>query len=303
MADPRQAAVAAGYRLASALVRATPAPILAGATTVAGLPLSVGLRDRRSIVARHLRRVDPTLGGFALRRAVQESFQSYARYYAEAMRLPSLSTRTVQRGFEVLGIEHIDEPMREGRGAILALPHLGGWEWAGRWLADRGYGLTAVAERLDNPEVYEWFVDLRRRIGIEVVPLDDSAGVAVLEALRRNRVVTLLCDRDIPRDGRRSGSPIEFFGEHTALPVGPALFALRTGAPLLPVATYFTDRVDGHLAVVERPITVERLGALREDLDRVTQVLTRRIESLIRRAPTQWHLFQPNWPSDPGYDA
>jgi len=302
VADPRDAALAAGYRLASLVARATPAPLVAGAASLAGVPLALGLRDRRAIVSRHLRRVDPSLGGFALRRALHESFQSYARYYAEAMRLPSLSTRTVRRGFEVLGIEHIDVPMSEGRGVILALPHLGGWEWAGRWLADRGYGITAVAERLDNPEVYEWFVDMRRRLGIEVVPLDDSAGVAVLDALRRNRVVVLLCDRDIPRNGRRSGSPIEFFGERTTLPVGPALFALRTGAPLLPVATYFTDSVDGHLAVIERPISVERLGGLRDDMDRITQDLTGRIESLIRRSPTQWHLFQPNWPSDPGYE-
>lgn len=295
--------MAAGYRLASLVVRATPAPLVAGATTLAGLPLALGLRDRRDIVARHLRRIDPRLGGIALRRAVQQSFQSYARYYAEAMRLPTLSARTVQRGFDVEGIEHIDVPMAEGRGAILALPHLGGWEWAGRWLSDRGYGLTAVAERLDNAEVYEWFVDMRRRIGIEVVPLDDGAGVAVLDALRRNRVVTLLCDRDIPRDGRRSGSTVEFFGEHTAVPSGPALFALRTGAPLIPVATYFTDRIDGHFAVVGPPIEVEREAGLREDMHRITQDLTRRIEGLIRRAPTQWHLFQPNWPSDPGYEA
>jgi KDO2-lipid IV(A) lauroyltransferase len=46
---------------------------------------------------------------------------------------------------------------------------------------------------------------------------------------------------------------------------------------------------------------VERQGSLREDVARITQVLTTELENLIRQAPEQWHLFQPNWPSDPGY--
>jgi lauroyl/myristoyl acyltransferase len=32
---------------------------------------------------------------------------------------------------------------------------------------------------------------------------------------------------------------------------------------------------------------------------RGTQALAAELEILIRRDPTQWHLFQPNWPTDP----
>ena len=46
---------------------------------------------------------------------------------------------------------------------------------------------------------------------------------------------------------------------------------------------------------------MERQGGLREDVARITQDLAHELEALIRRAPEQWHLFQPNWPSDPGY--
>jgi lauroyl/myristoyl acyltransferase len=75
---------------------------------------------------------------------------------------------------------------------------------------------------------------------------------------------------------------------------------LRTGAPVLPVAIYFDD-VHGHLGVVRPPIPVERTGRLRDDVARLTQDIAHELEGLIRRAPEQWHLFQPNWPSDPGY--
>ena len=82
------------------------------------------------------------------------------------------------------------------------------------------------------------------------------------------------------------------------------MLALRTGAPLLPVGVYFTDEYNGHLAVVRPPVPTERHGGrLRDDVARITQALAHELEFLIRRAPEQWHLFQPNWPSDPGYDA
>ncbi|MET0323866.1 MAG: lipid A biosynthesis acyltransferase, partial [Ilumatobacteraceae bacterium] len=92
-----------------------------------------------------------------------------------------------------------------------------------------------------------------------------------------------------------------FFGERTTLPAGPATLGLRAGAPILPVAVYFTRRVNGHHAIVRPPLDTERRGKLREDVARLTQDLAHELEYLIRRAPEQWHLFQPNWPSDPGY--
>lgn len=257
--------------------------------------------SRRTMYERHVRRIRPDTSDREIRRASRRAFRAYARYYVESFRLPRLSRKRVERGFSVEGFEHIEQAIARGNGAILALPHLGGWEWAGRWLADRGYDVHAVAEVLGDEDVTKLFVDLRARLGMTVIPLDDSAGVKVATALRSNAVVCLLCDRDIARNGKRSGVEVDFFGEITTLPSGPAFFALRTGASLIPVATYFRRDVDGHLAVVGPPVEVTSSGSLREDMRLVTQRLTTRVEELIRKEPEQWHLFQPNWPSDPGY--
>jgi KDO2-lipid IV(A) lauroyltransferase len=89
---------------------------------------------------------------------------------------------------------------------------------------------------------------------------------------------------------------VEFFGERTTLPGGPATLALRSGAPILPIAVYFEG--DHRHAVVKPPLDTTRQGSLRDDVQRLTQDVARALEELIRVAPEQWHLLQPNWPSD-----
>ncbi|MAT05031.1 MAG: phosphatidylinositol mannoside acyltransferase [Acidimicrobiaceae bacterium] len=303
MVDQRReiqnAATVGGFRLAALAARALPAFAAQGLSPALGFGASFANAERREMIERHLRRADPTMGGARLRRAVQLAFDSYTRYWLESFRLPHLPRRTVDRGMRVDGYDHVEAGLAGGKGVILALPHLGGWEWAGRWLVDRGLGVTAVVEAIEPPELFDWFKQLRSELGMNIVALGPSAGKEVLAALQRNDVVCLLSDRDI----QRTGIEVEFFGETTTLPAGPATLALRTGAPLLPTAVYFTDRTDGHLGIVRPPIDTTRFGErLRVDIARVTQDLAAELEHLIRRAPYQWHLFQPNWPSDPGYD-
>ena len=292
----------AGYKVASLVARIAPSYFLLGAASGVGSSLAKAMKQNRSMVMRHLQRVDPSLSGKRLQVATQQAFVSYTRYYLETFRLPSLSRQQIADGHHVEGFEYIEDSAANGKGTILALPHMGGWEWSGRWLIDQGYQLTAVVERLENTELFEWFVELRSRYGVNVIALTDDAGIAVGKALRDNHVVSLLCDRDIPKDGQRTGVQVQFFGETTTVPAGPAFFALRTGAQLLPMATFFTPGANGHKSVIRPPLVVERQGSLREDVARITQLLTTEIESLIRQAPEQWHLFQPNWPSDPGYE-
>jgi KDO2-lipid IV(A) lauroyltransferase len=251
------------------------------------------MSTQRAQVERNLRRVDPDIGPAALERAVVETFESYARYYVESFRLPGTNPADLESGFTTEGYEHVEQARGAGKGAIMALPHLGGWEWSGFWLTRvKGIPVTVVVEQLEPPALFEWFVELRRSFGFEVVPLGRHAGAATARALKANHVLALLCDRDL--DGR--GTEVEFFGERTTLPAGPATLAIRSGAPILPTAIYF----DGtrRRGVVRPPLDTARQGTLREDVARITQDLAYALEGLIREAPEQWHLLQPNWPSD-----
>jgi hypothetical protein len=130
------------------------------------------------------------------------------------------------------GFEHVVAGCKAGKGVIAALPHVGGWDYGGAWLAVHGYPPTVVVEPVEPPELFEWFADTRRRLGMDVVPLGPDAGRGVLRALRANRVVCLLCDRDIAGDGVE----VEFFGERTTLPAAraPNRRAAPSGRGLLP---------------------------------------------------------------------
>ena len=282
------------YKLAAQVARALPEPAADALARLAGFGAAQVGSDRRAQVERNLRRVHgPTFGGFALRRAVAATYESYARYWAESFRLPGMSPAELDADFSYTGWQHIEEGLAAGNGVIVALPHLGGWEWAGFWVAVvQRRPISVVVEALEPRELFEWFVELRQSLGMNVIPLGPDAGTEVIKALKANHVVCLLSDRSI--DG--GGIEAEFFGERTHLPGGPATLALRTGAPLVPTAIYF--RGTGHAAVVRPPIPVEREGRLREDVERVTQRLASELEALIRAAPEQWHLMQPNWPSD-----
>jgi KDO2-lipid IV(A) lauroyltransferase len=252
---------------------------------------------RRAQVERNLRRVyGPSFRDAELRKAVAATFASYGRYWVESFRLPGTPPSVLAERMTCDGLENLDDAMEAGTGAILAMPHLGGWEWAGFWVSSvLEYRLSVVVEPLEPVELFDWFVDLRQSFGMNVIALGPHAAGDVARALKDNHVVALLCDRDLGGNGIE----VDFFGERTTLPAGPATLALRSGAPLLPTAAYFDG--PNHRGLVGAPMDATRSGRLRDDVARVTQDLAGELEFLIRKAPEQWHLMQANWPSDPGY--
>jgi lauroyl/myristoyl acyltransferase len=307
MTTHRHSRFVTAYRAGVAAAAVLPAAVGRGLAEGVGIlaaraPLAPdGITRRREVAARHLRRVyGPSLPPAQLTRRVDGAFASYGRYWAESLRLPSLSPERIAAGITYEGFEHIEAGEAAGRGTILALPHLGGWEWAGAHLASSGHHLSVVVEMLDPPEVYEWFVAFRQRLGMEVIATGPGATAACRRALADNHLLCLLCDRLV---GGASGVEVDFFGERTLLPAGPVTLAMRTGAALLPCAVYFAPRSGSHSAFVRPPLSLARQGRLRQDVQAGTQMLARELELLIRRAPTQWHLLQPNWPSDTGPQA
>jgi KDO2-lipid IV(A) lauroyltransferase len=282
------------YRAGRSVAGAIPDVFAMRAAEGAGLAVAKLNAKRREVVRRNLARV---VGPDVLEATIDEAFRSYARYWIEALRLPKPGLEEISRRTTVEGLEHLERYRVAGRGVLIVLPHVGSYDVAGAWIASLGWKIIAVAEELEPPELFEMFRDLRRGVGVEIVPAGKgSTARALLSALRGGSAVGLVADRDISG----SGIEVEFFGEKTLIPNGPAVLALRTGAPLA-VGALFQRPGGRYHGVVLDPIDVEAGRAEPDRVRTLTEQVVARMEELIRREPGQWHLFQPNWPSDPGY--
>jgi len=283
------------YTVLGRALAALPEPVALGAAAAVGDGLFRVRHEHRDMVVRNLRRVlGPGVDDATMERWARRSFRAYARYWVEGARLGGTSRAEVRQRFVVdEGFDHLVAGMGAGNGVVLALPHVGSWEYGGAFLSAVGYPMTSVAERIEPPELFDHFVAERAAMGLTIVPLGAESGGTVLRTLREGGLVGLLCDRDLTG----TGVEVEFFGEKTTMPAGPATVALRTGALLLTAAVYSGPGRDHH-AVVGAPIDTTRQGSFRSDVARITQEIAGRFEGLIRRAPEQWHVFQPLWPAD-----
>ncbi len=287
------------YTTLGRVLAAIPEPAALAVASLTGDVLFRIRGDQRRMVSNNLRRV---IGADAsdtevLDRWARRSFRAYARYWVEGARLATTSPVEVEERTFVQGFEHLQAGMAAGKGVIMALPHIGSWEYGGAFLATQDMPMTSVAERLEPPELFDYFVRQRAAMGLTIVPLDAPVG-AISDTLRRGGLVGLLSDRDLVGNGIE----VEFFGEPTTMPAGPATLALRTGAVLVTGAVYSGPGAD-HRAIVEPPLDTTRSGSFRKDVTRLTQEMATRLEGLIRRAPEQWHVFQPLWLSDRGAAA
>jgi lauroyl/myristoyl acyltransferase len=221
---------------------------------------------------------------------IRASLASYARYWREAFRLPTMDHEAVGRELAVLDIERVWAALDAGRGAVLALPHSGNWDIAGVWLVQNYGTFTTVAERLKPESLYNRFVSYRESLGFEVVPLTGGERPpfeTLADRLRANRVVCLMADRDLSRNGVQ----VDFFGEATRMPAGPAKLAIETGAALLPVHCWFEPDGWGMRVYPE-------VDTSSGDVTVITQALADRFARNIAAHPADWHMMQPQWLAD-----
>ncbi|WP_158841999.1 phosphatidylinositol mannoside acyltransferase [Saccharothrix deserti] len=248
-----------------------------------------GVRQLRE----NLRRVVPQAGEAELDELVRLAVRSYARYWREAFRMPSLDLKAAYTELDrtMTGVENLDAALAEGRGAVIALPHCGNWDMAGVWLVGHCGTFTTVAERLKPESLYRRFIAFRESLGFEVVPLtggDRNPAVVLAERLRANKVVCLLADRDLTA----GGVPVTFFGERTMMPAGPAHLAATTGAALIPAGLWFTE--DGWVIRLHPPIRVPGTAGVATATQQVADVFAADIAA----HPTDWHMMQQLWVAD-----
>ncbi|MFD8217036.1 phosphatidylinositol mannoside acyltransferase [Streptomyces sp. NPDC059697] len=227
--------------------------------------------------------------------------RSYLRYWMESFRLPAWSEERVRTGFDCKDAHHLTDGLASDQGVILALPHMGNWDLAGAWVTTKlETPFTTVAERLKPESLYDRFVAYREGLGMEVLPHSGGTAFGTLaRRLRDGGLICLVAERDLSA----SGVEVEFFGETTRMPAGPALLAQQTGAVLLPVTLWYDDSpvMQGR---VHPPVEVPETGTRAEKTSVMTQALADAFATGIAEHPEDWHMLQRLWLKDldPGKD-
>ena len=238
------------------------------------------------------------VNGKELRTLSRTVMRSYARYYLEAFRMQVISAERIAAGMHVntAAADLTLEYMKNGRGVIYALPHMGDFEQAARWIIGYGAGsFTTVAERLKPEAVFQRFLAFRQELGMEVLATTGGPhpfGV-MAQRLRAGKLVCIVADRDLSD----TGVEVDFFGEKALFPAGPALLAVQTGAALMPVACWFEGEAEWGAHIYEE-IPIPADGTRKEKAVAMTAALAAVFEQAIREHPEDWHMLQKVFVSD-----
>lgn len=249
---------------------------------------------KRHLVERNMRRaLGPAASSREVRRTARRACRYYADYWVDIFWLPTKSRKYVLERFDTVNLPALTGAIDAGRGVLVVLPHFGSWE-AGAVFLSSLCPFAAVAEVLKPPELFELFCRLRKGVGIDIFPYDHKPETrdAMVESLQNGTMLALLCDRDL----KGKGVEVEFFGERTTLPPGPATLALRSGAPIVCVTVRNVG--DGWIGHATEPIWLDGSGDREEAIRETMRQVARNLEELIREDPAQWHMFMPAWPSD-----
>lgn len=239
--------------------------------------------------------LDCELDDARIRTLSLQATRSYMRYYCETFMLPRWSDEQLLDRVRPENSEVVTEALKSG-GAVLTLPHLANWDWAGAWAARHFGSLCTVAERLRPEGVFQKFLEARQSRGITLMPLTGAGGTYefLREHVVRGRLVALLGDRDVAKSGMGN----QFFGHRASLPIGAALLALDTGRPLFTCAPWYDG--DNLVITFDTEIVFDRSPVQGRDRLRRAQEVTKQVaenfERHIRSHPENWHQLQPIWP-------
>ena len=229
---------------------------------------------------------------------IRRTFQNYGQYLLDYMVMhrlyPSNKDRWVE---EEVGGDYMIEALRAGKGAICITPHLGNWEIGGLLFSFKGGRLNVLTLDERDLDTKSFREEMRRRRGIKnlyVNPMDDSpmAILDAVKAIRRNEIVAMLGDRI----ESQKTMVFDFFGKKTPFPIGVAILAMATGAPVLPVFVVM-ERNRKYRGIIEAPIYFN--APSREDRETIIQKgmekLIKKFEEYIEKYPDQWYNFYFFW--------
>ena len=253
----------------------------------AGLVYCYLSKRKRDYIIDNLKHIfaDETIAQEQMNFLVKRTFMNFARTMTDFFRLAYMSKQNIVESSDCIGYENVKEALSLGRGCVLITLHLGNWDYAGAYLAARNVPMTALVEETDA-EMLTLYTKHRESTGMITYPVN-RAGYAFLDIIRNNRVLAVLADRDVAKNG----IPIDFFSGKRMIPKGLSNIIIKKKIPVVFAYMVLNNAKSRarYLGVIEKPVIYE---CKPDDFNRL---MVDRFESFIKKYPPQWFVFHPEW--------
>ena len=234
-------------------------------------------------------RVMPEYSAQKLEELTKQGMRSYLRYWFDTFRLSKWSKNRIISTTQVIRENLLRDPVLAKQGCIVALPHAGNWDHAAAYFCSTGITLTAVVEKLKPEAIFKKFLAYRESIGIEAISHKEKTIPILTQRLQAGKLIALVADRDMSRNGIE----VNFFGKTSKMPAGPAILAIKTGAPLI---TAYVRYLSGGIEIIfDETIKPTHSGSEEEQIKLITQSMADNFAKRIKEYPVDWHMLQRIW--------
>ena len=234
-------------------------------------------------------RVMPEYSPQKLEELTKLGMRSYLRYWFDTFRLSKWSKNRIISTTQVIRENLLRDPIQSKQGCIVALPHAGNWDHAAAYFCSTGITLTAVVEKLKPEAIFKKFLAYRQSIGIEAISHKEKTIPILTERLQAGKLIALVADRDMSRNGIE----VNFFGKTSKMPSGPAILAIKTGAPLITAYVRYTS--GGIEIIFDETLKPTNSGSEEEQIKIITQSMADNFAKRIKENPVDWHMLQRIW--------
>ena len=234
-------------------------------------------------------RVMPEYSPQKLEELTKLGMRSYLRYWFDTFRLSKWSKNRIISTTQVIRENLLRDPIQSRQGCIVALPHAGNWDHAAAYFCSTGITLTAVVEKLKPEAIFKKFLAYRESIGIEAISHKEKTIPILTERLQAGKLIALVADRDMSRNGIE----VNFFGKTSKMPSGPAILAIKTGAPLITAYVRYTP--SGIEIIFDETLKPTNSGSEEEQIKIITQSMADNFAKRIKENPVDWHMLQRIW--------
>lgn len=253
----------------------------------------------RKVGMRNLEIAFPDMGEVERTRILKSAFDSLGRMLGEVSQFPRATPKSLEKimefDFDPAEQARFDAERANGRGVILAGPHLGNWEIGVFAYSAIREPLNYLARPLDNPLIEDLVAGIRARFGNRAINKMNSVHTAI-ELLRSGGVLGVLPDVNVQE---KDGVFVPFFGIPACTTGGVALLAKRTGSMIVPLCTVWDEASGKYRVKHGKIIDPASTGDRHQDVIETTAAITAAMEEFVRVYPDQWLWIHKRWNTRP----